>query len=364
MNLENYESIKNVIKTEWKNDIDKENDIEKLSKYSQHYVKVLEHLKTLSEITKQTTEEVNGNIIDIDIEQNNDENTQEFDNSKLENNDEHKKYLFHRNLVGGNGVNLDNSKDTLYVPEGAVRYSELEHGDVFEYIPDGLGEGRNYFKKVDELSQTYDIEKNRTMEYDYAVIERDAILNMLVCNSYLDENGETKKVAPVLINQNDLDKFDIKDGDIVALGYSMDSSRARIRWKYDSSFAPVTPSKKSSYYKEKSESKEDEDFDENEFKDLTIGIIGATTFISNFVEETEKRGGKIEHTDAHNKLPINSMVSKSDVVVIPINHAGHKQVEMAREIAKSQDKSFIILETHGRSNFVNQIREYLSENSN
>lgn len=329
------------IKKEWIEEIQTLKDITQIKKQSQHYLDILSNLEELRTETA--------------LDRNNDSNKAEQSTSNKS--DEDNIYIFKRNLRGGTGFKKD-SNETVFVPENIIRYQELEIGDSFYFEKDGINRGYDYFKRLPYIPKEEVDITDKIISYDYAIVDYDSILNRFICNIYI-ENGEEQRLPSLLIQEEDISKYDIKKDDIVSIAHYENRSIVRIRWKYDSDEILETTTHKPSYYKEKT--KRPKDINKKEFKDITFCIVGATTYVDNFKEEIEKRGGNTVSTDSDSYSAIQNLVLKSDIVVIPIYQTSHSKATIAKDRAKYYAKPFMILRGHGRTNFVNQAREVIKE---
>ncbi|MCS4486580.1 DUF2325 domain-containing protein [Staphylococcus americanisciuri] len=341
MKKEMKAQIVQLIKDAWIDDILNTQDIEVLEKRNKHYLKALRQIELLQPEDKEA-------IADNISEQ------LPTHQHKKENSDT---YTFVRHLLGGEGVNPETGK-TVFVPESVVRNEALEHGDKLIFEENGNGYNRHAYHKLnaekDHSVAAIDIEC-----YDYAIVDYDDSIHRYICKKHFD-HGELKSIPMCLLNEKDVIKFNINKEDIVSIAHTPNHTTSRIRWKYDADEIMPTPvKKKASYYKEDHESQELDEAEKEVFKDIEVGIIGASQFINNYIEEVEQRGGKVHHTESDTQLQVETLVSKSDIVVIPILTVSHAKAEQAKAKAKKEEKPFIILKNSGRSSFVNELKEHL-----
>lgn len=333
------------IKMEWANDINDSNDLEFLKNQSKHYLKILNELNNL------TIKE-------------NEENNLKKDNQKedLLINDEDI-YILKRQLYGGEGIR-PKSNNSVFVPESVIRNLCLNHGDSFKYIKDGIARGRDLFENVTGISHDESIEPNEIISYEYAIVEYDDSLNGYISRKAYDDN-QLVRIEKGLIHNNDVERFKIKDGDIVSIARIKDRPTYRVRWLYDSQeYGKIIKPKKSSHYKEnRSINSNDKYNEDNDFKNLTISIFGGDTFINSYIEEIEKRGGNVLYTDSDIHSRIETLVSQSDIAVIPIEHTSHAKAKSAKEVAKKLKKPYVILNNNGRTYFINEIKQALKDNN-
>lgn len=340
MEREQRQSIISLIKKEWANDIQNITDVALLKEQSEYYVNILEQVDLLHETTDKEDTDKYETTSDSSVI------TEQHNNI----------YTLKRALFGGYGFK-DDVYDDVFVPEQVIRKQVLEHGDRFIYKKDGVARGRDYFEKLDDMPKDTSLKPNNIIDYEYAYVEFDDTLNQYVVREYLSD-GVKETMAPCLIHEHDIEKFELRVGDIVNVARWPEKSIFRLRWKYNSDvILPTPPTRKPTFYKEKNEV--DNDIDQC-FKGLTVGVVGSETFINNYIEEVESKGGEVHHTDSDIKDYISNVVTSSNVVVIPITQTSHAKAEAAKEIAKRYDKPYIILKTNGRTNFVNQIKETMN----
>lgn len=338
------------IKEEWNNDINRNTDIEEIKDLSKKYLTILDKLNDIKVEQDKSVSE------DIETPKYNTEETEEVEKQETSSEDI---YVLRRRLFGGDGLKDISDNNPIFVPEKVIRNEKLNHGDHFLFIKDGVSEGRNYFEKIEKPKDNYiRLEDDDIESYDYATVQYDSLLETLVCGkSY--ETGEETKIPRYPIVDYDINKFTIEDGDIVSVARRYDTNY-RVRWKYNTQDPLPTPvSKKSSYYKTKNIN-DDRKIDIEWLIDKTIGIVGGDTFINNYKEEVEKRGGLVKFTDSDKAQKIETLVYQSDLIVIPIRQTSHAKAEISKECAKRIGKPFVILDTSGRTYFVDKLKEHFN----
>lgn len=337
MKQEMKEQIVQLIKEAWIDDIVSIKETEALEQQNKHYLKALKQIELLK----------------LDNEAAVAETEQSSKESKVVTDE----YIFVRHLLGGEGVNPETGQ-TIFVPESVVKKEQLEQGNKLLFVENGNGYHRHDYKKISsEVDDS--VEGFEIVGYDYAIVDYDESIHRFVCKKHY-ANGELKSIPLCLLNEKDVIKFNINREDVISIPHTPNHTTARIRWKYDSDEIVPTPiKKKSSYYKESHEADEIDDTEKELFKDVEVGILGASQFINNYIEEVEQRGGKVHHTESDTQLQVETLVSKSDIVVIPILTVSHAKAEQAKARAKKEEKPFIILKNSGRSTFVNELKEHL-----
>ncbi|HDF2935139.1 TPA: DUF2325 domain-containing protein [Clostridioides difficile] len=345
MNYKVQQSLIEQIKNEWKKDISRNIDIGELKVISNYYMNAIESINCIK--TYDDNQISN---------QNNLSNTSRVEDKEQSNEQDHDVYVLRRRLIGGDGIKSLNDNNPIFVPEKIIRQQSLEHGDNLLYIKNGLEEGKHKYEKIEEPIYHISLENSEIESYDFAIVEYDKLLDKFVCKESHD-SGELKRIPYFSINDYDVQKFSIKDGDIVSIAREQDTNY-RIRWKHSVSEPLPTPnSKKSSYYKSK---KEDKEQLSQWLKDKVIGIVGADTYINSYIEEIEKRGGKVRHTESDKPQQIESIVFQSDVLIIPIRQTSHAKAEQSKAYAKQIDRPFIILDTSGRSHLISKLKEHFN----
>lgn len=346
MNRLSKEKLIEKIKSEWANEINNSNDIEFLKIQSKHYLKIL------NELNKLTISGDEKSLIEIN---------EETEDKSIPNEDI---YTLKRQLLGGEGIR-PKSNNSVFVPEGVIRNLGLKHGDRFKYIKDGISRGRDLFENVTDIPTDETIEPNEIISYDYAIVEYDNSLSGFMCKKAYNDN-QLIRIEHGLIHNNDVERFNIKEGDIVSISRIKDRSTYRVRWLYDSQeYANIVKPKKPTHYKEnKTINSIDKYQEDDNFTDLVVSIFCGDTFINSYIEEIEKRGGKVLYTNSDIYSRIETLVSQSDIIVIPIEHTSHAKAKFAKEVAKKLNKPFVILNNNGRTYFINKIKQTLKEMNN
>ena len=331
------EKIVQMLKEQWIEDILNTTELDALEKQNKYYLKTLKNIEKIALVDNVEVVQSDEPIVEKKV------NTDE--------------YIFVRHLLGGEGVNSETDQK-VFVPESVVRNEQLEQGNKFIFEENGNGYNRHSYRKIS--SEVFDTtEAFEIVGYDYAIVDYDDSIHRYVCKRHFDE-GQLTSIPTCLLNEKDVIKFNINEEDIISIAHTPNHATARIRWKYDSDEIMPTPIKrKSSYYKESHEQDELDDTEKELFKGIEVGIIGASQFINNYIEEVEQRGGKVHHTESDTQLQVETLVSKSDIVVIPILTVSHAKAEQAKARAKKEEKPFIILKNSGRSSFVSELKEHL-----
>ncbi|WP_147614252.1 DUF2325 domain-containing protein [Staphylococcus xylosus] len=342
-------------KEDWINDITNTDDIELIEEYTKHYLVILNELKKLSELDKiYKGEKIEKHLIDNNLNETEDDSITDNEESSEIKDDI---YILRRKLVGGEGFK-EFDKKTIFVPESIIRRQGLEHGEKFKYIKDGLSEGRDSFENIKPVDKYESIEDNEIESYEFAVVDYDYEDESYVCKKAY-ENGVLKSISKLLINDNDVDKFSVRVDDVVSIAHFPNRNIGRIRWLYDTEeIKAISEVKKHSFYKTKEESPT-QYFNEKLFLNLTIAIVGANSFINNYIEEVEKRGGFVKHTDSDVYTNVENIVKQSDVVVVPITQTSHAKMKIARDASDKWGRPVVYLQNSGRNHFVNEVENVI-----
>lgn len=344
--------IKEAIIAHWRNQLNAHDCTSKLENISNYHIDALNHVNTFFDSTDSSESDSN-------CYTKNKDNTK--DNNRLDELTDDQIYVFHRQLTGGTGINED--KHEIYVPEGIVRKLDIEHGDKLHINEDVFGYGRHYYEKLNHLPKDETIEPNKIIDYDFAIVEKvEDIDNKFIVRHHYGSEGLTS-MPNRIIHQPDIDKFDLKEGDLVHVSF-YDDNNARVRWKYSHNEPIPTPKpQKSSVYKDSSSSSSHDDVEQT-LKNIVIGIIGYGNLDTSYEEEITKRGGEMISTSAVDSDTIENKIRQSDIVVMPTHHMGHKQMDITKKLCKYYDKPLVIVNKGGRSHFVQQIHEKLEEMKN
>lgn len=342
--------IKEAIIAHWRNQLNAHDCTSKLENISNYHIDALNHVNTFFNSSDSSDSDSNCHT-------KNEDNTK--DNNRLDKLTDDQIYVFHRQLTGGTGINED--RHEIYVPEGIVRKLDIEHGDKLHINEDVFGYGRHYYEKLNHLPKDETIEPNKIIDYDFAIVEGvEDIDDKFIVRHHYGSEGLTS-MPNRIIYQPDIDKFDLKEGDLVHVSF-YDDNNARVRWKYSHNEPIPTPKpQKSSVYKDSSSSHDDV---EQTLKNIIIGVIGYGNLDTSYEEEITKRGGEMISTSAVDSDTIENKIRQSDIVVMPTHHMGHKQMDITKKLCKYYDKPLVIVNKGGRSHFVQQIHEKLEEMKN
>lgn len=338
-------TIKKAIVEHWQEHLQEGESISDLEDISKYHISALNHMNQFFD-----------NHLDISTSFLNTNQSAQSQSKQNDEANEAQTFTFHRQLTGGSCIN---EFDDIYAPEGVVRNLNLEHGDKVLVLKNKLGYNRHYYEKLDDLPQDKTIKPNEISAYDFAIVTSvpDIEGRFIVKKHYGDE-GLTS-IPSRVIHGNDVQKFELKDGDLVHIAFYEDSQFARVRWKYSQDEPIPTPKpQKSSVYKNNTSSNDDV---EQSLEGLTIGIVGYGNLDTSYEEEITKRGGLMLSTSSVDSDIIENKVRQSDIVVMPTHYMGHGQMDITKTLCKEYNKPLVIINKGGRSHFINQIHDVLDE---
>lgn len=337
--------IKQKLKEDWIDSIEKVDDINLLENLSKSYINILKELNNIQEIS----ERLNDNELDVSKEDSIDSNS--TDEISINS------YIFQRRLRGGIGIQKLNKEEAIeLIPESVVREQELETGDIVKIEKHIDGINKHRFTKQKHMPKADISEEYPITSYDNAIVYYDDIIKKYTVKSYCDENG-IKTIPQIIIHDNDVERYGLKDGDIVDVAHSPSRSIARVRWLYNSNQSHYVKPQKSSFYKDKTSNTKKEY--NSPIEDKTILVLGADSYINSYREEIEKRKGTLLNTNSNRSTNIQHMIDNSDIVVIPIFETSHTKMEQAKAYCKKENKRFIILDNSGRSIFIKELEDNL-----
>ncbi len=342
----NYSSIREQIKESWIKDIQNEDNIETLDYLSKNYITILNSLCNIQSKSRNTldtnTEQKNKNV---------DEDVCTIEDSNI--------YIFQRRLKGGIAIpKSKKEQEIVLVPETIIRDQDLNSGDNIKIDKHALGNNKHSFTKIENMEKA-EPDNYPMIAYNNSVVSFDETLKSYIIKSHYKSDG-LHTIPTLIINDEDITRYQIEDGDIVDVAHMTDRSSVKIRWKYSSKETPYHKPQKSSTYKDtRSNETIDSSLANSPISNRTIGIIGGSTYINGYIAEVKQRNGKVITTEAVQKAQIENLVNKSDIVVIPIFDVGHIKMDIAKASCKKKDKPFVILRSNGRSTFVQTVEQHL-----
>ncbi|HHD0846050.1 DUF2325 domain-containing protein [Staphylococcus capitis] len=334
------EKLSDLIKEKWIDDVHDIDDVNILEEISTQYVSILKSLNHIQSIVPECTDH------EGHIEEKKRENT----SLNL--------YVFQRRLRGGIGIQKSGDEESVeIVPESIIKDLSLETGDVFKLEKHAFGINKHRFTKQHHLPKE-EVEDYPIVSYDTAIASYDNILKCFTIKGYYND-GKVKSTPQLVINEDDVNRYRVEDGDIIDVAHQPNRSSVRIRWKYNTEEETYIKPRKSSEYKDTHSQKEM--IDDSVIENKCIGVIGASSYINRYKEEIEKRNGTLLNTDSEQKEQIENFVLQSDLIVIPIFEVGHIKMDLAKKYAKEYDKPYVILRSNGRSNFIDSVENSLKE---
>lgn len=246
-----------------------------------------------------------------------------------------------------------------FIPEKIVRNLGLEHGDYVYAEPIELQHQSEPKRFEYELAKKSDeIILDDRVEYTHCPVEKDAY--MYVVNRSTT-TGEQIRVddAPftVLINDSDIERFDIHEGDVVDIAfYESNPSSAKVIWKHGVQgglhVENTDKHDKSDKKQKKSHDKSSGSQEKLEqvFKGYTICIVGDEPNKSAYKTLIEERGGTHLHVEpSWSPSRIETMIKKADIVVGLYDVSSHTGLEKAKEYCKDYNVPFEMISGRGKT---------------
>lgn len=342
----NFDSTSQELKESWIEDINTLNDLEVLGQQSSRYIAVLKQLAEIEATKNGLKRDSNQDVEHTEIKQETQQDNQNKEDDPVQ---LPKLFTFERKLKGGIAVNGNHVE---LVPENVVRSEGLENGDQLDIEFNATGVGFHKFTKRSDLP-AIKITSTPIVEYNHAIVERDSMLGYIVKSYYKD--GNLKSLPSFFINNHDVDKFDLQEGDVIDVARMENNNYLRVRWRYNTEqVQPKNKPQKPSFYKDNDMTKND-NYSESPLNGKKVCVVGCDNYIVNFMEEADKRNAEIIHVKSDRANVIQASVSQCDVVVIPVFETSHNKMNYAKEYAKKMDIPLVILKTYGRTNFINEL---------
>ena len=259
-------------------------------------------------------------------------------------------HKFTRFLVGG-----ELSSIKAYLPEEVVRINDIEHGDMVRVYPLGiLPNGKNKYAYALEEKVGDETPKNRK-QFNYCLVDESS--SNLICKSNKEGVFREDDIFPVLhISEKDALKHDLTSGDIVDIAIeNNDWKKGRVIWKHEIKSKQIQKKNKEKTGKKtkiKSSNQDGEIIKNLEGK--TILIVSNKHEQSNYESPIAKRGGKLLMGDSDYSVEIlNSLVSKSDAVILITSACSHRAMWTVKDKAKELSIPFIPSRHKGATHNVN-----------
>ena len=259
-------------------------------------------------------------------------------------------YKFTRFLVGG-----ELSSIKAYLPEEVVRINDIEHGDMVRVYPIGvLPNGETKYAYALEEKMGEETLKNRK-QFNYCLVEESS--SNLICKSNKEGVFREDDIFPVFhISDKDMFKHDLTPGDIVDIAIeNNDWKKGKVIWKHEIKSNQVQKKTKEKTGKKKKLkfSKQDGEIKKT-LEGKTILIVSNKHEQSSYESPIAKRGGKLLMGDSDYSVEIlNSLVSKSDAVILITSACSHRAMWTVKDKTKELGVPFIPSKHKGTTHNVN-----------
>ena len=247
-------------------------------------------------------------------------------------------YKFRRFLVGG-----ELSGIKAYLPEEVVRKNDIEHGDMVRIYPIGVlpnGETKYAFALEEKMGEK--APKNRK-QLNYCLVEESS--SNLICKSNKDGVFREDDIFPVFhIPDKDVFKHDLAPGDIVDISIeNNDWHKGKVIWKHEIKSKQVSrKSDEKMDKKTKAKSGKQNEEVKRSLEGKTVLIVSNKHDQSSYESPIAKRGGKLLMADSDYSVDIlNSLVAKSDAVILITSACSHRAMWTVKDKAKELGIPFI-----------------------
>jgi hypothetical protein len=251
-------------------------------------------------------------------------------------------YLFERKIRGGFVPEIEG-----FVPEGVVRRLGLSHHDYI-YANRVVYFGNKMRYQYELAQKTNAPDPPDRVQFNYCPVEVQD--GMFVVKKSWESDSEIRiDEVPyvVLLNEEDIREFNIKEGDIIDIAFPMQRpEKNKILWKHEiggteagESIAPKhSPARK----KEDVESfREEQQIDAESLKDMNILVIGNEPLKPLYKLSIEQRGGNFFWADAKDDYEtFKSLVKKMDLVIFLLKVSGHTGMKQIKQLCKEYNVPF------------------------
>lgn len=250
-----------------------------------------------------------------------------------------------------------------FIPESVVRSEGIEHGDYVYAEPIGTNSsGCNYFSYVLAKKSDTEIADDR-VEYLYCPVEKDAYMYVVTKSSATGEKIRVDEMPfTVKIDDADLERFDIKEGDVIDIAFYKDNPMgAKVIWKHDvQDLHPEYLDKPEHRKKPKSSTQKPQEKVEQVFEGKTICIVGDKPNEASYRTLIEERGGELLHVEPKwNPSRIETFIKKADVVIGLYDVSSHIGLEKAKEFCKLYNVPFDMISGRGKSKVIQTAMDLL-----
>lgn len=263
---------------------------------------------------------------------------------------------FNQNVRGGCILDPENP-DSVFVPEKIIRLLELNDGDFIQATE--KEEGNPPLKSL----------------YDYTVINRTTAQNKVRCVDRLipvklhtDLNRLFVEISPqdseltfdAMLNDNDIDRFDIKQGDIIDYAYKpAQYEHGKVVWKYDSSITQANT--RATTRRKLTKATKKEIHVDSSLEGIQIVTVGGMSYklAQSAKIELEKRQARV--TNMAGTEPVDSITSEikqSDIVIVYTESVSHDAMYTTKKICKKYPVKCIYTENIGATGIVRKVQEH------
>ena len=276
---------------------------------------------------------------------------------------EHKPELQRLNRRLRNGY-LEPSK--IFVPEKIIRENDWENGDYIEASRHQNDTAGFYDYKLIRKCP----EKNNRIEANMLVVYKSNLTESPLEIHIRDEHLEID--LPVPLSKIDIERFDIKEGDIIDYAYwqnHMTKGAVVLRHSIPQQSLSQMLEEKAEKEKVKTVKKTSEEnksvaktYYKQSFAGKTIVMVGGRDNVAQINKDAiENRGGTFIHIqgEKENKEKIENTVKKADLIVVYTNFIGHMPMWSTKEAAKLYQKPISFTNANGVNSFLTRCKSEL-----
>lgn len=272
-------------------------------------------------------------------------------------------YTLDRKLKGGFLMLENDESQSIFIMEGKIRKQGFEHGDLIKAIPQGERYNFELVKRQEHIRR----QSNRR-QLDYCILnKRDSIW---MCDSQFI-NGEERIIKldevpySFIIPEEDVKEYELEKGSIIDLAYyEPNPNRGKIVYVHNSEINEYQAPQPAGYYK-KERSTEFTEVEKEElinFQGKSILVVGLEARKKKFQQEIELRGGQMIWASGNEeKSRLESMVKKSDMAVVIIQHTSHRGSIKTAEFCKKHNVKFCATQSRGVDSLLTAITNSIEE---
>lgn len=271
--------------------------------------------------------------------------------------EEIKGYVFERKLRGGILPDIE-----AFVPEGIIRRLGIHHGDLVQAVKQSeVGSRTKYHYTLVESRN--EGEAPGRIQVDYCLVEKEAghlvVKGDYLKNQFIRFDGVRYSLV---LNEQDIRTFEIKEGDIVDVAYKADNPlENKVLWMHETKIPASTEEKTEGKRKEVDAKKEISAEVEQTLKGMSVLIIGNESSKATYQAEIEKRGGSFLWADSNKRMEsYPSMVRKCSFAIFLLGLSGHTCMKQFKQLCKDQDKPFEATFDQGITSIIRTAEELAS----